>query len=103
MNRIFRYIFLLFAFCILPFATLPALADNSNWGVQSPSSVKHSSEEASQKVWEKEQNENLYENYGSQDSPSFLNREGVDPATSEYNEQYDYEDDAPYDYEAGGD
>lgn len=102
MNKILRYILLLFVFCMLHFAALPVLADDSNWGIQPSSQVKQPSSQAAEKTWEKEQNEKLYENYGSQDSPAFLNRENVDPATSEFEEKYDGEDDEPYNYEAGG-
>lgn len=91
---------LLFTFYFLLF-TSSALADDSNWGIQPPS-TKQVPSQASQKVWENEQSEKLYENYGSQDSPAFLNRENIDPATSEYEEKYDYEDDEPYNYDAGG-
>lgn len=82
--------------------TQSAFADDSNWGIQQQPNVNPAPSQNSQKVWEKEQNEKLYENYGSQDSPAFLNRENIDPATSEYEEKYDYEDDAPYNYDAGG-
>ncbi len=101
MKRIIRCILILFAFCTLHFAAVSASADD-NWGVQPPSSVKQGGEEASQQVWNREESEKIDEYYGSEESPEFLNRQGIDPATSEYNEQYDYEDDAPYNYEAGG-
>lgn len=91
---------LLFTFCFLLFIS-SALADE-NWGVQPPSLVKQSAGEASQKVWDREESEKIDEYYGSEESPDFLNREGIDPSTSEYDEKYDYEDDAPYNYEAGG-
>lgn len=79
----------------------PVFAEE-NWGVQSPPSVKQGAEEASQKVWDREESEKIHEYYGSEESPGFLNREDIDPSTSEFEEKYDYEDDAPYNYEAGG-
>lgn len=82
--------------------TSSVFADDSNWGIQPPSSLNRGKEEASQKVWDWEKGEKIDEYYGSEESPDFLNRENIDPATSEYNEQYDYEDDVPYNYEAGG-
>lgn len=102
MKRIYGCILSLFAFCILHFAVSSVSAEE-NWGVQSTSSpVKQGAEEASQKVWDKEENEKIHENYGSEESPGFLNREDIDPATSDFEEKYDYEDDEPYNYEAGG-
>lgn len=103
MKRFLRYGFLLFALCTLHFAFVPVCADDEqNWGVQPPSASVLSLRENSEKVWDREEDEFLYENYGSPDSPGFLNRENVDPATSEFEEKYDYEDDAPYNYDAGG-
>lgn len=99
MKMIVRFILILFALCTLHFASFAE--DASNWGIQQPE-VKQIPNEASEKTWEKEQNEKLYENYGSQDSPGFLNREDIDPATSDFEEKYDYQDDAPYNYDAGG-
>ena len=105
MKKIIRRILLLFAFCYLPFLHFASLAfadESSNWGIQQPQTEKAKQSETSEKVWEHEQSDNIYENYGSEDSPGFLNREGVDPATSDFEEKYDYEDDAPYNYDAGG-
>jgi hypothetical protein len=79
----------------------PAWADDApssipNWGIRLSPQAKPTSKEDSEKVWDKEQYEKLHENYGSPDSPGFLNREGIDPATSDLEDKYDYEDDAPY-------
>lgn len=101
MKRIYGCILSLFAFCILHFVALPVSAEE-NWGVQPQSSIKQDAGETSQKVWNKEESQKIDEYYGSEESPDFLNRGDIDPATSEYNEQYDYEDDEPYNYEAGG-
>lgn len=98
MKNFFRCILLLFAFCTLHFASF---ADDSNWGIQPPPANSAPSQ-TSEKIWEREQAEKLNENYGSDQSPAFLNRENIDPATSEFEEKYDYEDDEPYNYEAGG-
>jgi uncharacterized protein YxeA len=85
----------------------PALANDittndSNWGIQSPIEKQQKEAETSEKIWDKEQNQKLYENYGSQDSPAFLNRENIDPSNSEFEDKYDETDDAPYDCDAGG-
>lgn len=95
-------ILLLFAFCLLRFTPLVFADEASNWGVQQPPAEKTKPSETSEKVWEHEQSDKLYENYGSPDSPGFLNREGIDPATLETEDKYDYEDDEPYNYDAGG-
>lgn len=93
-------IFFLFTLYSLLFTQ--SVSAEENWGVLPQSSVKQGAGEASQKVWDNEENEKIDEYYGSEESPDFLNREGIDPATSEYDAQYDYEDDEPYNYEAGG-
>lgn len=92
-------LFTLYSLLFIPFALAD---DSSNWGIQQPQVEKTKQGETSEKVWEKEQSEKLYQDYGSTDSPGFLNREDVDPATSDFEEKYDYEDDAPYNYDAGG-
>lgn len=101
MKKIIRCILLLFALCPLHFAVSSVSAEE-NWGVQPPSSVNKGKEEASQKVWDREETEKIEKYYGSEESPDFLNRGDIDPSTSDYDERYDYEDDAPYDYGAGG-
>ena len=88
---------LLFTLYSLLFTPLAFADDSSNWGVGQPSVTKPISGETSEKVWDKENNEKVYEDYGSRDSPGFLNREDVDPATTDFEEKYDYEDDVPYD------
>lgn len=98
MKRIYGCILLLFALCPLHFASFA----EENWGVQPSTSVKQDAGETSQKIWDKEENEKIHEYYGSEESPGFLNRGDIDPSTSDYDERYDYEDDAPYNYEAGG-
>jgi hypothetical protein len=87
---------LLFTLYSLLFTSLAFAGDSSNWGVQQPSVTKPTPSEISEKVWDKENNEKVYEDYGSKDSPGFLNREDVDPATTDFEEKYDYEDDEPY-------
>lgn len=101
MKRIYVCVLLLFAFCPLHFAALSVLAEE-NWGIQPPSSVKQGAGETAQKVWDKEESQKIDEYYGSEESPDFLNRGDIDPSTSDYDERYDDEDDAPYNYEAGG-
>lgn len=87
---------LLFTLSCLLFTPF-AFANDSNWGVQPLNKTQQNAGEASEKVWNRENNENIYENYGSEESPAFLNRENVDPATSNFNENYDYDyDDEPY-------
>lgn len=105
MKKIIRCFLLLFAMCHLPFLHFASFAfadESSNWGVKQPSVEKTKPSETSEKIWDNEQAEKLYDDYGSPDSPGFLNREGIDPSTSDFEEKYDYEDDAPYNYDAGG-
>lgn len=105
MKRIIRCILIFFAFCHFPllhFASLAFADESSNWGVQQPSVEKTKQGETSEKIWDNEQAERLYDDYGSPDSPGFLNREGIDPRDSTSEDDYDYEDDAPYNYDAGG-
>ena len=97
----FFYLSILFLI-ISPALANDISANDSNWGIQSPIEKQQKEAETSEKVWEKEQSGKLYENYGSQDSPAFLNRENIDPSTSDFEDKYDEADDAPYDYDAGG-
>lgn len=91
---------LLAAFLLL--FVLPVLADDSNWGISSYPQVKPSQQEQSEKVWNNENDELMYDNYGSANSPGFLNRGNVDPRGSISEDNYDYEDDDIYNYDAGG-
>lgn len=96
MKKIIFLVFFIFLFIS------PVIADNnsSNWGVQPLNVNPQNGSEASERVWNRENNENVYENYGSEESPAFLNRDDVDPATSEFNENYNYNyDDDPYEFD----
>ena len=61
--------------------------DNSNWGIQS-----HSQSESgygkpgsqSEDAWDAQQDDTIYNNYGSEESPAFLNRENINPNESDY-------------------
>lgn len=89
-------------FLVLFLLSLPVFADeSSNWGVQPPPATVQNTKENSEKVWDREENQNIYENYGSGDSPEFLNRGGIDPRDSMMEDTYDYEDDTPYDSNPG--
>lgn len=98
MKKNTKRILILFAFCTLHFTSLAFADDNSsNWGIQPLNKSQQNGSEAAEKVWNRENNETIDENYGSEESPAFLNREDVDPATSDFNESYDYDyDDEPY-------
>lgn len=96
------FLFVLFTLYSLLFTPLAFANEQQNWGVQPPPEEKIKQNETSEKVFEHEQSDKLYENYGSSDSPGYLNREGIDPSTLETEDKYDYEDDAPYNYDAGG-
>lgn len=89
---------ILFFICLIVFSFFyPAFADetnfdNSNWGIQPVNQDEQQAKETSplEKIWNKEQDENIYDNYGSEESPAFLDRENIDPG--EY--EYDYNDDS---------
>lgn len=85
MKKIILFFIFLTAFTFF----YPALADesaydNSNWGVHPLSDKEQKSKEtsSSEKIWNEEQDEMIYENYGSEESPAFLNRENT--GTEEY-------------------
>lgn len=61
--------------------------DDKNWGIEpvvldKPSGTSNS--EASEKTWQGEHDEAIYDNYGSDQSPAFLNRENMNPNESDY-------------------
>jgi len=59
-----------------------APSDDSNWGVQPQ---KQSPKIApSEKTWNEEQDETIYDNYGSEESPAYLNRENMNPNEADY-------------------
>ncbi|MDD3436170.1 MAG: hypothetical protein PHC64_03350 [Candidatus Gastranaerophilales bacterium] len=69
----------LFLFLILPvFADDDCYCDYSNWGITPSLQGQESSQEPSEQTWENMRNETIDENYGSEYSPSFLNRENID-------------------------
>lgn len=62
-----------------------APADDSNWGVQPvPQPTQDTGGSAEQDAWKREHDEIIYQKYGSEDSPSFLNRENMNPNESDY-------------------
>lgn len=80
----------LFSFSYPVFAD-EAAPDNSNWGIQPITADQQKAKEtsASEKTWNQEVNETIYDNYGSDESPAFLNRENIDPHESDLDEDYD--------------
>lgn len=86
-------IFILLFSCLSLFALFyPAFADeaapdNSNWGIQPLTEDQQKTKVISseEKIWNKEQDKNIYENYGSEESPAFLNRENINPGEADYN------------------
>ena len=80
MKKLFSLI-LFFVFCSI--FTSPVFADGSvyngsNWGVPYYSQDDEQSGEAEEQVWQDELDESNYENYGSDDSPAYLNRQNID-------------------------
>lgn len=81
---------------IIPFVCLslfsifsPAVADDSpcnttNWGIQTQPQKNIKSGETSETTWNREQQDDIEENYGSIYSPAFLNRENINPDEAEY-------------------
>lgn len=72
------------------FILSPAFADDcpdnsTNWGIQTPPPKTYKSGETSETTWNREQQDNIEDNYGSIYSPAFLNRENINPDESEYN------------------
>lgn len=68
--------------------SLPVFADDSqtnstNWGIQ-PKQKTQPAGEPSEYVWDKEEEEYIYDNYGSEYSPAFLNRQNMNPNESDY-------------------
>lgn len=75
-------------------------ADSSNWGIQA--NQHYSKPSPSQKVWDAQRDQIIDEKFGSDESPAFLNRENMNNRDSYSEDDYDYEDDGTYDYDAGG-
>ena len=55
--------------------------DSPNWGVPQINQNEQNIGEFSsaESVWDEERDENIYENYGSNKSPTFLSRENIEP------------------------
>lgn len=92
-----KKIFLLTA-CLL-FTSFQVFADcttidNPNWGIQ-PASKNFQKQSPLQKALDEQRDQAIYENYGSEQSPAFLNRENIDPQDSDSGGDYspDYDDD----------
>lgn len=94
---IYLYVFSFF----YPVCASDAAVDNSNWGVSPTTSQnKQGSGEQEEKVLDNEQNQTIYENYGSKESPAFLNSVNSPEDEGEYDSgagEYNYND--PYDNE----
>lgn len=64
-----------------------AAPDNSNWGVPPMSQNEQVIDEnttPSENTWNDEHDLKIYNNYGSEKSPAFLNRENINPNESDY-------------------
>lgn len=80
------FLFVFSAFPFFHYANAEISNDNTNWGIKTPEpdppqSIK---QEASEKVWQGEHDEVIYDNFGSDQSPAFLNRENINPTESDY-------------------
>jgi len=80
-----KILLLIFCLYILPCYVYAddAPCDNSNWGVQAKPENKTNSD-VSEQVWDGEEENYIYDNYGSEESPAFLNREKMNPNESDY-------------------
>lgn len=69
-----------------PVFAAEAAPDDSNWGIQPVTKDWQRAQQtsSSEKAWDEEVNEKIYENYGSEASPAFLNRENINPGESDY-------------------
>lgn len=94
MKKVFLSITYLFLFSACVFAD-DSTVDNPNWGIQ-PASKDVQSLSPSQKVWDAERDQIIDKNYGSDQSPAFLNRENVDPQGSYLDDNYNYDDNDDY-------
>lgn len=92
-------VFIFFTPCFV-FASDTAV-DNSNWGIPLKSQNKKYLGEQEERNLDNEQNQSIYQNYGSVESPAFLN--SVNPPENEF--EYDsgdgdyYDDNDPYEDE----
>lgn len=60
-------------------------SDNSNWGIQPPSAnTQNDNTSDEEDEWNRIHDEVIYKKYGSEESPSFLNREEMNPNESDY-------------------
>ena len=85
MKQLFFLVLCLFLFLSISLAFADdAPCDNSNWGIQ-PQKQSPQKLSAAEKTWDEEEYEYIYENYGSQESPAFLNRENINPNEADYN------------------
>ena len=100
MNKLIILIAFVFFMPCLVFAS-DAAVDNSNWGIPLKPQNRQTSGEQEERVIDNEQNQAIYQNYGSEDSPAFLN--SVNPPENEF--EYDsgdgdyYDDSDPYEDE----
>lgn len=99
MKKVFL-LFICLTFLYIPVYADDSPADGSNWGIQT--NQHYSKTSPSQKVWDTQRDQIIDEKFGSDTSPAFLNRENIDPRDSDFEDNYDYEDDGTYDYDAGG-
>jgi len=90
---------LFFIVCMFSFLSICSVSadesalDTSNWGVQSRPQASCDYDEyyedgdtsPSEDTWNGEHDNKIYEKYGSEESPAFLNRENINPSESDYN------------------
>lgn len=80
--------FLLFLLCLIPLLFNTALAGNFCTNSSSCNTYQSQSDEQygeqEEQVWQGEQDESVYENYGNVDSSSYLNRENIDVYNSDH-------------------
>lgn len=94
MKKIVLLIICLFLF----YSQAPARADDdsfddSNWGVQPINKNEHPTDKtpSAEKVWNNLRDEKIYENYGSDKSPAFLNRENINPSDDDSGDSNTYD------------
>lgn len=75
----------MFSFCPAVLAS-DSSVDDSNWGVYPQNRDEENAEETSsaEDIWNYERSDLIYNNYGSDQSPAFSNRENINPNECDY-------------------
>lgn len=85
MKKIASFFVFLLAFSAFAFAD-EAPVDDSNWGIQPEKAQGQYLNDVStpEETWNDTHDTIIFDKYGSEDSPAFLNRENINPNESDY-------------------